>query len=118
MTKDIFLFLGPILASIVTFFFSRRKLSVDVQSQELDNTAKIVKLWREMSAEMEARLGEQIAVLRAKNKELEEMICTLSSENIKLNEKMLALKEENIIMRNQLNVYKIFYDKTKTNEKN
>ena len=75
-------FMSPIIAMLLGFLLSRktRKVEVDkgaasVDSDELDNVEKAIKIWREMSKDLEARLKlalDEIHELRDKVKKCQE----------------------------------------------
>lgn len=45
-------------ASLITWFFARRKTNADAKGAELDNVNKAVAIWREMAEALEKRLDE------------------------------------------------------------
>jgi len=108
MNETLMLIIGPLAASFATWLFAMRKRAAEANSKELDNTAKIVLMWRELSEGMEKRFKEEIDQLRKDNCDLEQQV-----KNVALRKKMHMLEEENRKLINQL---KIFNKKNSTNE--
>ena len=83
--------LTALVASIATYFSTRKKENVDIQGGELSNTEAAIKIWREMAQDMTDKvkeLSEKIDILTAE-------VHSLKSENSTLKSK-LNLLDENI----------------------
>ena len=113
MNEALLLIIGPVAASFATWLFAMRKSAAEASSKELDNTAKIVLMWRELSEGMEKRFKEEIDQLRKDNCDLEQQVKNVVQENEALRRKMHLLEEENRKLISQL---KIFNKKNSTNE--
>lgn len=59
--------------SVLTWVLARRKNKAEATTNELDNVEKAIKIWRELSSDLELRLTKEIEDLRKEN-------CTLKSE--------------------------------------
>ena len=113
MNEALLLIIGPVAASFATWLFAMRKSAAEANSKELDNTAKIVLMWRELSEGMEKRFKKEIDQLRKDNCDLEQQVKNVVQENEALRKKMHLLEEENRKLISQL---KIFNKKNSTNE--
>lgn len=105
MSEHAILIIGPILASVVTWLFTRRRMTAEASSKELDNTSKIIQMWREMSEGMELRFKIDIEDLKYENTKLQVQICDVVKENEKLLIKMHTLEEENKKLISQLKIF-------------
>jgi len=105
MNEYILLVLAPIAASVGTWFFARRKNAADAKGSELDNSAKICEMWRNLSEGMEKRFKEEIDELRKQNCELESQVKAVVMENVSLKNRMHELEEENIKLIRQLKIF-------------
>lgn len=79
------------IASLATYFSTRKKENVDIQGGELSNTQEAIKIWREMAQEMTDKVKE----LSEKIDHLTAEVHSLKSENSSLKSK-LNLLDENI----------------------
>lgn len=70
-----------VVMTIVTWIISRRKNKADATASELDNVEKAIKIWRELSDELEARMTKEINELRLENKNLRHKIKEIAKEN-------------------------------------
>lgn len=81
------------IASIATYFSTRKKENVDIQGGELSNTNEAIKIWRELAQDMTDKvkeLSEKIDILTAE-------VNSLKSENSSLKSKLNLLDENNEI---------------------
>jgi peptidoglycan hydrolase CwlO-like protein len=78
--------LTALIASIATYFSTRKKENVDIQGGELSNTEAAIKIWREMAQDMTDKV-----------KELSEKIDHLTAE-------VHSLKSENSTLKSKLNL--------------
>ena len=83
--------LTALIASIATYFSTRKKENVDIQGGELSNTEAAIKIWREMAQDMTDKVKE----LSEKIDHLTAEVHSLKSENSTLKSK-LNLIDENI----------------------
>lgn len=85
--------LTALVASIATYFSTRKKENVDIQGGELSNTQEAVKIWRELAQDMSDKvkeLSDKIDILTAE-------VHSLKSENSTLKSKLNILDENNQI---------------------
>jgi len=78
--------LTALIASIATYFSTRKKEKVDLQGGELSNTEAAIKIWREMAQDMSDKV-----------KELSDKIDILTAE-------VHSLKSENSVLKSKLNI--------------
>jgi len=104
MNEYLLLFIAPVAASFATWFFARRKITAEAQGRELENSAKICEMWRNLSEGMEKRFKEEIDELRKLNCELESQVKAVVLENVTLKNRMHELEEENIKLIRQLKI--------------
>ena len=78
--------LTALIASIATYFSTRKKENVDIQGGELSNTQEAVKIWRELAQDMSDKV-----------KELSDKIDILTAE-------VHSLKSENSVLKSKLNI--------------
>ncbi len=83
--------LTALVASLATYFSTRKKENVDIQGGELSNTEAAIKIWREMAQDMTDKVKE----LSEKIDHLTAEVHSLKSENSTLKSK-LNLLDENI----------------------
>ena len=79
------------IASLATYFSTRKKENVDIQGGELSNTQEAVKIWRELAQDMSDKvkeLSDKIDILTAE-------VHSLKSENSTLKLKLNLLDENN-----------------------
>lgn len=82
-----------LVASVATYFSTRKKENVDIQGVELSNTQEAIKIWREMAQEMTDKVKE----LSEKIDHLTAEVHSLKSENSNLKSKLNILDENNEI---------------------
>lgn len=85
--------LTALIASIATYFSTRKKENVDIQGGELSNTQEAVKIWRELAQDMSDKvkeLSDKIDILTAE-------VHSLKSENSTLKSKLNLIDENNQI---------------------
>jgi len=104
MTDGILLIAGPIVTGFATWFFTRRKMAADATGSELDNSAKICEMWKNLSEGMEKRFKDEIDELRKLNCDLENQVKAVVLENVNLKNRMRELEEENIKLIRQLKI--------------
>jgi len=104
MTEGILLVVAPIVTGFATWFFTRRKMAADAMGTELDNSAKICEMWKNLSEGMEKRFKDEIDELRKQNSDLEYQVKAVVQENIGLKNRMRELEEENIKLIRQLKI--------------
>ena len=83
--------LTALVASLATYFSTRKKENVDIQGGELSNTQEAVKIWRELAQDMSDKvkeLSDKIDILTAE-------VHSLKSENSALKSKLNILDENN-----------------------
>ena len=78
--------LTALIASLATYFSTRKKENVDIQGGELSNTQEAVKIWRELAQDMSDKV-----------KELSDKIDILTAE-------VHSLKSENSVLKSKLNI--------------
>lgn len=79
------------IASLATYFSTRKKENVDIQGGELSNTQEAVKIWRELAQDMSDKvkeLSDKIDILTAE-------VHSLKSENSALKSKLNVIDENN-----------------------
>ena len=96
MNEALLLIIGPVAASFATWLFAMRKSAAEASSKELDNTAKIVLMWRELSEGMEKRFKEEIDQLRKDNCDLEQQVKTLSRKMKPFEKKCTCWKRKTV----------------------
>lgn len=83
--------MSALVASLGTYFTTRKKENVDIQGGELSNTQEAVKIWRELAQDMSDKvkeLSDKIDILTAE-------VHSLKSENSALKSKLNILDENN-----------------------
>ena len=83
--------LTALIASLATYFSTRKKENVDIQGGELSNTEAAIKIWREMAQDMTDKVKE----LSEKIDHLTAEVHSLKSENSTLKSKLNILDENN-----------------------
>lgn len=81
------------IASLATYFSTRKKENVDIQGGELSNTEAAIKIWREMAQDMTDKVKE----LSEKIDHLTAEVHSLKSENSTLKSKLNLIDENNEI---------------------
>lgn len=104
MTEGILLVVAPIATGFATWFFTRRKMAAESTGAELDNSAKICEMWKNLSEGMEKRFKDEIDELRKQNCDLETQVKAVVQENIGLKNRMHELEEENIKLIRQIQI--------------
>jgi len=104
MVEVILLVVAPVATSFATWFFTRRKMAADAMGAELDNSAKICEMWKNLSEGMEKRFKDEIDELRKQNSDLECQVKAVVLENVGLKNRMRELEEENIKLIRQLKI--------------
>ena len=85
--------LTALVASIATYFSTRKKENVDIQGGELSNTQEAVKIWRELAQDMSDKVKELSDIIDILTAEVH----SLKSENSTLKSKLNILDENNQI---------------------
>jgi peptidoglycan hydrolase CwlO-like protein len=85
--------LTALVASLATYFSTRKKENIELQGGELSNTQEAIKIWREMAQEMSDKVKE----LSDKIDNLTAEVHSLKSENSSLKSKLNLLDENNEI---------------------
>lgn len=85
--------LTALIASLATYFSTRKKENVDIQGGELSNTEAAIKIWREMAQDMTDKVKE----LSEKIDHLTAEVHSLKSENSTLKSKLNIIDENNEI---------------------
>ncbi len=83
--------LTALVASLATYFSTRKKENIEIQGGELSNTNEAIKIWRELAQDMTDKvkeLSEKIDILTAE-------VHSLKSENSSLKSKLDLLDENN-----------------------
>jgi peptidoglycan hydrolase CwlO-like protein len=83
--------LTALVASLATYFSTRKKENIELQGGELSNTNEAIKIWRELAQDMTDKvkeLSEKIDILTAE-------VHSLKSENSSLKSKLNLLDENN-----------------------
>ena len=104
MTEGLLLIVGPVVTGFATWFFTRRKMAAEAMGSELDNSAKICEMWKNLSEGMEKRFKNEIDELRKQNCELESQVKAVVLENVGLRNRMHELEEENIKLIRQIQI--------------
>jgi regulator of replication initiation timing len=76
------------VVSIANWLLFPRKRKAEVQSTELDNYGKIIKMWKDLSEDMERRFREEIDELKKENCALKKQINDVLAENEQLRMKL------------------------------
>jgi len=79
-------------------------MAADATGSELDNSAKICEMWKNLSEGMEKRFKDEIDELRKLNCDLENQVKAVVLENVNLKNRMRELEEENIKLIRQLKI--------------
>ena len=95
--------LTALIASIATYFSTRKKENVDIQGGELSNTQEAVKIWRELAQDMSDKvkeLSDKIDILTAE-------VHSLKSENSTLKSKLNLIDENSQIKPKRVRANKV-----------
>ena len=95
--------LTALIASIATYFSTRKKENVDIQGGELSNTEAAIKIWREMAQDMTDKVKE----LSEKIDHLTAEVHSLKSENSTLKSKLNLIDENNEIKPKRVRANKV-----------
>jgi len=76
------------LTALVTWALARRK-------NDLDYSAKICVMWKDLSEGMEKRFKEEIEDLKKQNVSLEKQVKEVLSENVTLRNRVFDVEQEN-----------------------
>jgi len=107
MYETILLIIAPIAASFATWIFARRKMAAETQGRELENSAKICEMWKDLSEGMERRFKDEIDELKKQNCTLEAQVKAVVAENETLRMRMHELESENLKLIKQLKILQI-----------
>jgi len=107
MNEYLLLFIAPVAASFATWFFARRKMETEVQGRELENSARICEMWKNLSEGMEKRFKEEIDELKKQNCTLEAQVKAVVAENETLRVRMRELESENLKLIKQLKILQL-----------
>lgn len=105
MKEILIMIIAPLAASVLTWVFTRNKQIAEVKGVEIDNTEKIIRMWRELSEGMEKRLKAEIDVLRHENFDLKQEIIGLQKENELLKTRLKSLIEVSVETETNRNNY-------------
>lgn len=101
-----------VVMSVLTWFLARRKNKAEATTNELDNVEKAIKIWRELSSDLNVRLTKEIDELRTENcklkKELRAMLKeyeTMQAQIDALEEQLKAARCENKKLINEIKKY-------------
>ena len=83
--------LTALVASLATYFSTRKKENIEIQGGELSNTNEAIKIWRELAQDMTDKVKE----LSEKIDHLTAEVHSLKSENSTLKSKLNLLDENN-----------------------
>ena len=83
--------LTALVASLATYFSTRKKENIELQGGELSNTNEAIKIWRELAQDMTDKVKE----LSEKIDHLTAEVHSLKSENSSLKSKLNLLDENN-----------------------
>lgn len=96
---------APVVSAFAAWFFARKKNNAEAESSELDNTAKAIKIWRELNEDLKRTLQADIDRLRDENCELKKQVTQVMEENESLRKKMRSLEAENKQLIKQLKIF-------------
>lgn len=91
------------IASLATYFSTRKKENVEIQGGELSNTTEAIRIWREMAQEMSDKVKE----LSDKIDNLTAEVHSLKSENSSLKSKLNLLDENNEVKPKRVRANKV-----------
>ena len=101
MTELITSSITALISVAATFFLTRRKYlsevrktDSEVDSSEIDNVDKAIKIWRQLSEDIKERLTADIEELRLENIRTREKLNILIRENHALRTQMTNLEKE------------------------
>lgn len=92
MVEVIYTIVPAIVTAVVGWFLARRKYRAEAKANELDNVDKAIKIWRELSTELEMRLKNEITALREENDMLKTKLRELKCENEKMHKELVSLR--------------------------
>ncbi len=101
MTELITSSITALLSAVATFILTRKKYiaeikkaDTEVDSSEIDNVDKAIKIWRQLSEDIKERLTQDIEELRMENIRTREKLNILIRENHALRSQMTNLEKE------------------------
>lgn len=101
MTELITSAISTVITALITFIFTRRKYLTEVKkadkeidSSEIDNVEKAIRIWRQLSEDIKIRLTQDIEELRQENLKTRDKLNTLTRENHALRHQMTNLEKE------------------------
>lgn len=92
MAEIIYTIVPAVVMALVGWFLARRKYRAEAKANELDNVDKAIKIWRELSQELEMRLRNEIQILREENETLKIKLKELKCENEKMHKELADLR--------------------------
>jgi len=104
MNDTLLLLLTYPLTAFVTWFFTRKKVAAEAKATEIDNSAKICEMWRNLSEGMEKRFKEEMDDLRSQNNSLEIQVKEVLCENVALRKRVQDVEQENVKLTAQLKI--------------
>jgi len=105
MNETLSLIVVSAITGTITFWATRRKNNADAETSELDNVSKAIKIWRELSEDMEKRFKEEVDELKKENCNLQQRVSIVMKENEELKIQMKQLESENKKLINQLKIF-------------
>jgi predicted RNase H-like nuclease (RuvC/YqgF family) len=88
MTELLLIIIPSAMSSAITWLITRRKNTAEAESSELDNVEKAIKIWRELSTDLETRLRNDIQRLREENSNLRIEIEVINRDNEAMREQI------------------------------
>lgn len=93
--------ISAFITALLTFFMTRKKYltevkkaDTEVDSSEIDNVDKAIRIWRQLSEDIKERLTQDIEELRLENIRTREKLNILIRENHALRNQMTNLEKE------------------------
>ncbi|MFZ4705471.1 MAG: hypothetical protein ACOYMF_05630 [Bacteroidales bacterium] len=105
MNETLLLIFFSTVTGTVTWYSARRKNNADADHSELDNVSKAIKIWRELSEDMEKRFKEEVDELKKENCALQHQVTIVMKENEELKIQMNTLEGENRKLICQLKIF-------------
>lgn len=94
--------LSPAIAGFIAWFFTRKKYKTEVDSGELDNVDKALKIYREAIKDLELWKGELLAKMvdiEKENTELRQQLKESHRDNNKLRQRIYVLEKDLEILK-------------------
>ncbi len=88
ITQLLLIVIPSAMSSAITWLITRRKNTAEAESSELDNVEKAIKIWRELSTDLETRLRNDIQRLREENSNLRIEIEVINRDNEAMREQI------------------------------